>query len=143
MSTDRLVPSPEQVGTLLLYLFFATAGWTGGALSMSTFVGGGLPLIGFLALLYSVHLAVTLGGGSWLAARSRKSSGQTTRFFAHRQLLLASNACIGGPATASALAVASGWEKLVIPSVLVGNLGYAVATFLGIGFYRACRAICG
>jgi uncharacterized membrane protein len=135
-----LAPAAEQMGTLLLFLFFSTAGWTGGALGMTTFVGGGLPLIGFLSLLYGVHLAVTLGGGGWLAARSRQA-GRPTRFFAPRQLLLASNACIGGPATASALAVSSGWEKLLIPSVLVGNLGYAVATFLGIGFYRVCRAI--
>lgn len=137
-----LAPAAEQLGTLLLFLFFATAGWTGGALGLSTFVGGGLPLLGFLGLLYGVHLVVTLGGGGWLAARSRRS-GRATRFFALRQLLLASNACIGGPATASALAVSSGWEKLLIPSVLVGNLGYAVATFLGIGFYRGCKAICG
>jgi len=73
------------------------------------------------------------------SAHTANRRGTPTDLFELRTLLLASNACIGGPATASALAVASGWEKLLVPSILVGNLGYAVATFLGIGFYRVCR----
>jgi len=54
--------------------FSQTAGWTGGALGLSTFVGGGLPLLGFLAILYSVHLTIVLGVGGWLARRSRRAA---------------------------------------------------------------------
>ena len=42
---------------------------------------------------------------------------------------------IAGSATAAALAQANGWNSLVGPSLLVGNLGYAIATFMGIAFY--------
>ena len=50
-------------------------------------------------------------------------------------LLTASNANIGGPATACALAVGCGWEGLKTPALLVGNLGYAIATPLALLFY--------
>jgi uncharacterized membrane protein len=49
--------------------------------------------------------------------------------------LVASSAAIGGPATAVALAQANGWKSLIAPSLLVGNLGYAIATFCGIAFH--------
>jgi hypothetical protein len=59
--------------------------------------------------------------------------------FLPQRLLVASSAAIGGPATAVALAQANGWTSLIGPSVLVGNLGYAVATFCGLIFYAALK----
>ena len=49
------------------------------------------------------------------------------------ELVIASNANMGGPTTAAAMAVARKWEALVIPAILCGTLGYAVATFVGVG----------
>ena len=43
-----------------------------------------------------------------------------------------SNANIGGPATAASLAAARRWHGLLVPGMLVGHLGNAGATFLGI-----------
>jgi uncharacterized membrane protein len=48
--------------------------------------------------------------------------------------LLASNACVGGPTTAAAMASTKSWKSLIVPALLVGVLGYTVATFIGIGF---------
>jgi uncharacterized membrane protein len=42
---------------------------------------------------------------------------------------------IGGPATAAALAKSFRWKSLMTPSLLVGNVGYAVATFIWLLFY--------
>ena len=54
---------------------------------------------------------------------------------APQRLLTASSAAIGGPATAAALAQSHNWESLLTPSLLVGNVGYAIATFIGLIFY--------
>jgi uncharacterized membrane protein len=48
------------------------------------------------------------------------------------ELTLAMNATLGGPATAAAMAISAGWTRLVLPGLLIGLLGYAVGTPLGI-----------
>jgi uncharacterized membrane protein len=48
------------------------------------------------------------------------------------ELVIASNANMGGPTTAAAMAVARKWKTLVIPAILCGTLGYAIATFIGV-----------
>ncbi|CAN0403644.1 unnamed protein product, partial [Hapterophycus canaliculatus] len=54
-----------------------------------------------------------------------------------RELALASNANVGGPTTAAAMAAAKGWKNLVLPALLTGVLGYATATFIGVGIGHA------
>lgn len=118
-----LAPSATELGTSCIFLFFATAGWTGGSLSGATLLGGGFVLLGFLTTLYAVHLGVVLGVGA-LIRRAAPGSAQVQL----PVLLVASNANIGGPATASALATGNAWPSLVAPALLVGNAGYAVAS---------------
>lgn len=48
-------------------------------------------------------------------------------------IVIASYTNTGGPTTAAAMAVAKKWESLVIPAILCETLGYAIATFIGIG----------
>ena len=54
-------------------------------------------------------------------------------------LCIASNAAIGGPATAAALCAGKRWDDAVAPAVAVGTIGYAIATFLGLGAARILR----
>ena len=49
-----------------------------------------------------------------------------------REVVLASNANVGGPTTAAAMASSKGWKALVLPALLTGVFGYAIATFIGI-----------
>ena len=46
--------------------------------------------------------------------------------------ILASNACIGGPTTAAAMAVSKSWSKLIAPIMLIGTLGYVIGNYCGI-----------
>lgn len=48
------------------------------------------------------------------------------------ELAMASAVLIGGPASAPALASAKGWRDLLIPGLLLGSLGYAVGSFIGV-----------
>ena len=50
-----------------------------------------------------------------------------------REIVLASNANVGGPTTAAAMASSKRWNDLVLPALLSGIFGYAVATGLGLG----------
>ena len=47
-------------------------------------------------------------------------------------IILASNANIGGPTTAAAMAVSKGWKPLIGPSILVGIIGYVLGTYMGL-----------
>ena len=48
-------------------------------------------------------------------------------------VLVASQAAVGGPTSALAVAISREWKHLVLPGVVVGLLGYAVGTYLGLG----------
>ncbi len=49
------------------------------------------------------------------------------------EVVLASNANLGGPTTAAAMAIAKGWNKLIVPILLVGTLGYIIGNYIGTG----------
>ncbi|WP_423809604.1 DUF819 family protein [Piscibacillus halophilus] len=51
--------------------------------------------------------------------------------FSLEEMIVASNANIGGPTTAAAFAIAKGWTKLIVPIMLVGTLGYVIGNYLG------------
>lgn len=42
-----------------------------------------------------------------------------------------------GPTTAAGMAAAKGWRSSLVPALLIGIMGYATATFVGV----ACAAI--
>mmetsp|Transcript_10461 Transcript_10461/g.12140 ORF Transcript_10461/g.12140 Transcript_10461/m.12140 type:complete len:483 (+) Transcript_10461:214-1662(+) len=133
----------EALGTSLLYLFFATAGAPGCSIADSVRASF-IPLGFFLSLLYGIHgLFLLMVRKSVLFWKGRKNNDDQREsnesFVSPPRLLVASSAAIGGPATAAALAKANKWESLVGPSLIVGNLGYAVSTFAALVFYSILK----
>ncbi len=116
----RFVRHEFEVGTLLMYVFF---GAIGAGAEISAVVGSAMPAALFITVLITVHLALLLIVGRILRLDLAEA-------------MIASNACILGPATAAAMAASRGWKELVTPGVLVGSLGYSIATFIGIAITK-------
>lgn len=112
------VSSEFELGTLFMYIFFVAIG--AGA-KFSDVVGSAFPILMFIVVMVVVHLLVVVLIGRFMKLDLA-------------EVMIASNACILGPAPAAALAASKGWRPLVTPGILVGLFGYAVATFIGIAF---------
>jgi len=105
----------EQTGTLLMMVFFAVIG---ASANIGVVLREGPVLFVFAGLILTVHLLVILGAGKLFKLDLA-------------EIVIASNANMGGPTTAAAMASARHWTALVTPAILCGTLGYAVATFIG------------
>ena len=108
----------------LLLLFFAALGASAGPAAAASV---GPAAAAFIAVQLSTHLAVTLALGAALR-------------LPRQLLLLASNAAVGGPATAAAMAAARGWPHLAPVAVLLGTLGYVIGTAAGVAAGGALRS---
>jgi len=113
----RQVASDFELGTLFMYIFFVAIG--AGA-NLGDVVGAALPILKFIVVMVLVHLCLIVVLGRLFKLDLA-------------EVMIASNACILGPAPAAALAASKGWQPLVTPGILVGVFGYAIATFIGIG----------
>lgn len=105
-----------ELGTIFMYCFFATIG--AGA-NVSNLIGPAILIVLFLIVLVLVHLVLLVLFGALFKLDLA-------------ELMIASSACILGPAAAAALAAGQGWRNLITPGMLVGVLGYAIATIIGI-----------
>lgn len=110
------IKSAQEIGTFLMYIFFVVIG-----------VPASIPLIlqkSPLLLVYCVVMVVVNMLVTFVGAKIFK--------FDLEEAILASNANIGGPTTAAAMAISKGWNKLVGPILIVGTLGYIIGNYFGI-----------
>jgi len=114
------ISGAHELGVLLMQVFFATIG---ASANIGVVMRVGPLLFVFAALILTIHLVTLLTAG-WLMRLDLA------------ELVIASNANMGGPTTAAAMAVARRWDNLVIPAILCGTLGYAVGTFVGVAVGR-------
>lgn len=106
----------QEIGTFFIYMFFFVIGVPASIMEILT----NAPLLFvFCLIMVVVNMLFCLIGGKMLG-------------FALEDILIASNANIGGPTTAAGMAISQGWNALVGPAMLVGTLGYVIGTYLGI-----------
>ena len=114
-STLRAMSSTLGTSSVsVCYIFFASAGLSSPPLGHA--FTNDPELLYFACTMYAIHL-FAIGF-----------------LFSSREILVASNAGIGGPATAAAFAKAKHWKELIAPAILVGNVGNAFATFIALIF---------
>ena len=116
-----------QLGTMALHLFFVVIGiWS----RVSEIAAVGVVVFVYTLVVVGVHGLVVYGGGR--LARLDLAT-----------LSVASQASVGGPASALAVAVAREWPGLVLPGIIMGLLGYAVGSYLGITVAYLVRGVLG
>ena len=106
----------EEIGTYLIHVFFAVIGVPA---SLSLILTKAPLLLVFCMIIVGMNMLFSFVSG-WLLR------------FSNEEIAIASNANIGGPTTAAAMAVARGWEDLIVPAVLTGTLGYVLGNYYGI-----------
>ncbi|BCW90876.1 hypothetical protein sos41_40520 [Alphaproteobacteria bacterium SO-S41] len=109
----------REIGTMLMYLFFASLGVD---VDLASFGEAALFMALFIALAMVVHMVLLL-----LAARLMKAGLAET--------LVGSIAGVAGPTTAAAMAASFGRRSLITPGILCGLLGFATATFVAMTLY--------
>ena len=106
----------QEIGTWLIYLFFFV---TGAPASVGVLIRNAPILLLFCMIIVLVNMLFCFLGGKLFR-------------FDLEEIILASNANIGGPTTAAGMAISQGWVKLIGPCMLVGTFGYVIGTWLGI-----------
>ena len=130
LATGHLAPPGAQRGALqlgnfALLFFFVVIGIYS---RIAEVLAVGLEVLFYALFVVGVHGVLVFTAGRIL----RVDIGT---------LCVASQAAVGGPGSALAVAVAGGWRSLILPGILVGLLGYAVGTYVGMGIAGALRGI--
>lgn len=117
------------VATVLLNAFFGSVGASG---RLAEVVGVAPAIFVFTSVALAVHIAVMATGAAILNRCCGAGLGVD-------DLIVASNANIGGPSTAATFAGLLGKDELVVPAAVWGTVGYAIATTLGVGVWVTLR----
>ncbi len=106
----------QEIGTFLIYIFLVVIGVPA---SIPVILSQAPLLLVFTFIIVAINMIISLVLGKLFN-------------FSLEEILLCSNANIGGPTTAAAMAIAKGWNKLIGPIVLAGIFGYIIGNYLGI-----------
>ena len=110
------IPGAQEIGTYLIHIFFAVIGVPA---SIYLIVTKAPLLLLFCAIIVLTNMIFSFVFGRLLR-------------FGLEEIIIASNANVGGPTTAAAMAIAKGWNALIVPAILVGTLGYVLGNYYGI-----------
>lgn len=112
----------QEFGTYFIYIFFVVIGIPA---SLPIIFQNAPLLLVFVAIVVIINMLISFTLGRFFN-------------FSLEEIILATNANVGGPTTAAAMAIARGWKDLIVPILLIGTLGYIIgnyiATALGLWF---------
>ena len=105
-----------ELGMIFMYIFFAMVGLSTDA---SAFIDSAMNLFVYGMMIIVIHLVVLL-----IVAKLIKVD--------LAEAIVASGACLVGPAPTAAIAISQGWRSLVTPGIMCGIFGYVIGTFIGV-----------
>lgn len=105
----------QEFGTFFIYIFFVVIGVPA---SIPLIIQNAPLILIFAAIIVFINMLISFGFGRLFK-------------FNLEEIILASNANIGGPTTAAAMAISRGWTKLVGPILIIGTLGYIIGNYIG------------
>lgn len=113
----------REAGNVMMYIFLASIAAEADVWKLIEIAP---VLFLYAAVIITVHLLLLFGIGKILKLDLA-------------ELAMASAVLIGGPSSAPALASAKGWRDLLIPGLLLGSLGYAIGSFIGVSVVELLR----
>lgn len=123
----RALRGAGVIGNYLVLLFLAS---NGAQSVVANIFAVGLPVVYFASITVAIHGLVIFGVGRMLRLDIRT-------------LVVASQANVGGPASAIALATARGYTDRLLPGMAVGLLGYAVGNYAGLAIASLMHGVLG
>lgn len=108
----------NTLGLWGIFLFLAVVGASADLAALAASRTLGAAIFAYIAIIFLVHGVVLIGIGYWLRIEPEI-------------IAIASNANIGGSASAFVLAETQQRHDLVLPAILVGSLGNALGTYAG------------
>ena len=123
---ERIRKTGTAIGVLFMQMFLAA---TGAAGSISLVIKNAPTVFFFSLFQISVHFITLMFVGKTMLGEDAN------------ELYLASNANVGGPTTAAAMAQAKNWNKLILPALLVGIFGYATGTAIALGLAQVLQRL--
>ncbi len=121
------IPGANEIGMFFIYMFFVVIGIPA---SIGTVITKAPILLVFCFVIALINIIFTLGIGKLFK-------------FSVEECVIASNANLGGPSTAAGMAIAKGWQKLIVPAILVGIWGYIIGNYLGTFIGYLLKSILG
>jgi len=116
----------QSISGALMLIFFATLGANADLRSIAI---AGAPMAAFITIQLATQLTFSLIVGHKLLKLPLWA------------VIISANANVGGPATAAAMAAARRWDRAINPAILVGTVGYAIATLIGVQVGRALASV--
>lgn len=110
------ISGADEIGSFFIYMFFVTVGIPA---SLKEVITQAPLLLVFSFTICTINLLFALIGG-----KITKCSIE--------EIVIASDATLAGPSGTAALAIAKGWNKLIIPALLVGLWGYVIGNYCGV-----------
>lgn len=109
------ISGAEEVGSFLIYIFFVVIGVPA---SIPLIIKTAPLLLVFCFIMVLINMVFVLIGSKILKVSLQEA-------------IIASNANIGGPSTAAAMAISKGWYHLIGPGIFAGLFGYIIGNYLG------------